>query len=327
MQARNSGIAPLVITVAVIALVVVAAVAGYVLLSKGPTNSSAVQTSSSSSSTVSTTISIGSTGSISTSQGTSTQSSSTISSTSTASSSLGSSTTSSTTASTIQTSSTTAITTSSASTCSTNTTSPFASPLTDFATLLGNFSQLSMTLGSSSGSGISHSESSYSVAYASTSGGLTTYKVEINASGALSQAWITSSGTVIAFSSGGGNETGAQASTALSSSAAPFLSLIVQGQLLDLYTSSPQVQPVNQTGVMLGPTSLYVTNFAARSLPALASTCTDAYTFTSFSLQAVAISGTDIILVTQENIQGTDVAGSVTTPVYAVLQINSLTQA
>jgi hypothetical protein len=316
----------------VIALVVVAAVAGYALLSKGPANSSSVQTTSSSSSspsstTVSTTISIGSSGT-STSQGTSTQSSSTVSSTSTTSSSLSSSTASSTTASTVQTSTpTTTITTSSSNTCSTNTTSPYATPLTDFATLLGNFSQLSMTLGSSTGSGVSHSESSYSVAYASTSGGLTTYKVEINNAGALSEAWITSSGTVTAFNSGGSNETGAQASSALSSSAAPFLSLIVQGQLLDLYTSSPRVQPVNQTGVMLGPTSLYVTNFAARSLPALASTCTDAYTFTSFSLQAVAISGTDIILVTQENIQGTDVAGSVTTPVYAVLQINSLTQA
>jgi hypothetical protein len=187
-----------------------------------------------------------------------------------------------------------------------------------------------MTLGSNTGSGISHSESSYSVAYVSTSGGLPTYKVEINdtVSGAssLTQAWITSSGTVIAFNSGGSNETGTQASLALASSAAPFLSLIVQGQLLDLYTSSPQVQPVNQTGVMLGPTSLYVTNFAARTLPAIASTCTDDYTFTGFSLQAVAISGTDIILVTQENIQGTDVSGSVTTPVYAVLQITSLTQ-
>ena len=169
------------------------------------------------------------------------------------------------------------------------------------------------------------------MAYVSHLDGQTTYKVEINdnVSGAssLSQAWMTSRGTVIAFNSGGSNETGAQAATSLSSSAAPFLSLIVQGQLLDLYTSSSQVQPVNQTGVMLGPTSLYVTNFAASTLPAVASTCTDAYTFTSFSLQAVAISGTDIILVTQENIQGTDVSGSVTTPVYAVLQITSLTQA
>jgi hypothetical protein len=169
------------------------------------------------------------------------------------------------------------------------------------------------------------------VAYASKSGGLTTYKVQINdnASGASSstQAWITSSGTVIAFDSGGSNVTGTQADSALSSSAAPFLSLIAQGQLLELYTSSPQVQPVNQTGVMLGPTPLYVTNFAASSLPVVISTCTDVFTFTGFSLQAVAISGTDIILVTQENIQGTDVSGSVTNPIYAVLQITSLTQA
>ena len=336
MQARRSGIAPVVITVTVIALVVVAAVAGYVLLAKGPTSSSSVSTSSSST-TVSAQTSVISS---STGAGTSIQSSSTTSVTGTASSSSTSSITSGTTASTGQTSSsstsltTTTTSSSSSNACATNTTTTTSSespPLTDFATLLGNFSQISLTLGSHAGAGISHSESSYSVAYASHLDGQTTYKVDIddNVSGAssLTQAWITSSGDVIAFNSGGGNETGTQASSALSSSAAPFLSLIVQGQLLNLYTSSPQVQPVNQTGVMLGPTSLYVTNFAATSLPAFASTCTDAYTFASFSLQAVAISGTDIILVTQENIQGTDVSGSVTTPVYAVLQITSLTQA
>jgi hypothetical protein len=201
----------------------------------------------------------------------------------------------------------------------------------DFATLLGNFSKVSITLATSAASQGSHAVSSYSVVYASLSGGLTTYKVGFNdtVSGAssLSQAWLTSAGSVIAVDSGGSNQTGAQAESAFSASAGPFLSLITEGRLLDLYTSSPQVRPVSQQPLMFGPTSLYVTNFAALSLPAAVSTCDAAYTFTTFSLQATPVYGTDLILVTQENIQGTVTSGSGTSPYYVVLQVLSVTEA
>ncbi len=50
----------------------------------------------------------------------------------------------------------------------------------DFATLLGNFSRLSVSLATSAASEASHPVSSYSVVYASTSGNLTTYNVEFN---------------------------------------------------------------------------------------------------------------------------------------------------
>lgn len=201
----------------------------------------------------------------------------------------------------------------------------------DFATLLGNFSGISMTLATNATSAASHSESSYSVIYASKSGNLTTYKVEINdtvaGTSSLSQAWITSAGTIIAVNSGGANETGAKAVSTLSSSAGPFLSLIMQGQLLGVYTSSPQVRPVNQTGVMFGPTLLYITNFAAMTLPAAAISCQGDYTLTTFSLQAAVVSGTGMILVTHEDIQGTEMSASGTSPVYVVLQILSITAA
>jgi hypothetical protein len=169
------------------------------------------------------------------------------------------------------------------------------------------------------------------VVYASKSGNLTTYKVEFNntvsGTSSVSLAWLTSAGTVIAFNAGGGNETGAQAGSAFASSAGPFLSLIAQGQLLDTYTTSPQVRPVSQQPLMFGPTSLYVTNFAAMSLPALASTCQADYSFTTFSLQATPVYGTNLILVTQENLQGTETSASGTSPYYVALQVLSVTEA
>ncbi len=188
-----------------------------------------------------------------------------------------------------------------------------------------------MTLTTSAASGSSHPESSYQVVYATKSGNLTTYKVEINettsGTSSLTQAWMTSAGTVIAVDSGGANETGAQADSALSSTAGPFLSLIIQGQLLEVYTSSSQVRPVNQTGVMLGPTLLYITNFAAVSFPAVATSCQADFTLTTFSLQATPVYGTDLILVTHEHIEGTETSASGTSPVYVLLQIISVTAA
>jgi hypothetical protein len=201
----------------------------------------------------------------------------------------------------------------------------------DFATLLGNFTRISVSLATSATSEASHPVSSYVVLYASHSGDLTTYKVQLNdtVSGTttISLAWITSAGTVVAVDSSGNNQTGAPAESAFSTDAGPFLSLINEGRLLDLYTSSPQVRPVSQQPLMFGQASLYVTNFAAISLPAAASTCDAAYSFTTFSLQATPVYGTDLILVTQENIQGTVTSGSGTSPYYVVLQVLSVTEA
>jgi hypothetical protein len=149
----------------------------------------------------------------------------------------------------------------------------------------------------------------------------------ISGASSLTQAWLTSAGTVIAVNSGGANETGAQADSTLSSSAGPFLSLIMQGQLLGVYTSSPQVRPVNQTGVMLGPTLLYITNFAATTFPAAASSCQADFTLTTFSLQATPVYATGLILVTHEHIEGTETTASGTSPVYILLQILSVTTA
>jgi hypothetical protein len=323
MRAAKRGIARVAIAVAVIVIVVVAGVAGYALLAQGPTASKSTSTSSAS------TTSAATSNSSSTGTNSITSSSAATSTTSTTTSSTVSSTTTSTTSttSTTQTSSSTT----SSNTCAANETSTEPPTIADFATLLGNFSRLSMTLATSAASGASHPESSYQVVYASRSGNLTTYKVEINdnASGtsSLTEAWITSAGTVIAVNSGGANETGAQADSALSSSAGPFLSLIMQGQLLGVYTSSPQVRPVNQTGVMLGPTLLYITNFAAMTFPAVATSCQAAFTLTTFSLQATPVYGTDLILVTHEHIEGTETSVSGTSPVYVLMQILSVTAA
>jgi len=194
---------------------------------------------------------------------------------------------------------------------------------------MGNYSQLSLSLSTSA---TSHTTSSYEVAYASKgSGDVATYKVQINNNGSgvgsLTEAWITSTGTVIAVNTGGSNETGSQATSTLTSSAGPFLTLILQGELLNVYTSAPQVGPANQTSATFGPTTLYVTNFASRTLPAVASSCQGDYTLTTFSLQASAVSGTDLILVTHEDVRGTDMSTSGTTPVYTQLQVLSITSA
>ncbi len=338
MRAGKRGIAPRVMAVAVLVIVIVGAVAGYVLLTQGQSPSSSGQTSS-----VSLTSSTTSNSSFSSSPATSfTTTSSTLVSSSSLSTSSSTSTTSTT--SSLSTSSSSSSTTKSSESTSENSTSTtsstscstYATPtepqmVADFATLLGNFSRLSVSLATSAASEASHPVSSYSVVYASTSGNLTTYNVEFNdtASGTttISLAWLTSAGTVVAVDSGGINQTGAQAVSAFSSNAGPFLSLITEGRLLDLYTSSPQVRPVSQQPLMLGPTSLYVTNFAAISLPASASTCDAAYSFTTFSLQATPVYGTDLILVTQENIQGSVTSGSASSAYYVALQVLSVTEA
>jgi hypothetical protein len=178
-------------------------------------------------------------------------------------------------------------------------------------------------------SSIVQTNSSYSVVYASAVGNLTTYKVQFrevtSISSSLSTAWIRSDGTVLAFDAGTGNETGPQATGALASSAEPFIALIVQGELLGLYTLSPQVQPANQTSVTFGSTQVYVTNFGTRALPATISTCEAEYTLTTFSLQAATVPGSNLILITSENIRGTSVSGSTTTQLFADLQLVSVT--
>ena len=182
-----------------------------------------------------------------------------------------------------------------------------------------------------SSSGIVQTNSSYTVLHASTAGDLTTYRVQIrevtSTSSSLSTAWIRSDGTVLAFDAGTGNETGSRATSDLASSAEPFIALIVQGELLDLYTLSPQVQPVNQTSITLGSTQVYVTNFGTRAMPVTISTCGAEYALTTFSLQAATVPGANLILITSENIRGTSVSGSTTTQLFADLRVVSVTPA
>ena len=93
------------------------------------------------------------------------------------------------------------------------------------------------------------------------------------------------------------------------------------------YTSSSSFHVVNQSSATFGPTTMDVTNYAARSLPATVSTCSGVVTLTDYAFQTGTMAGTSFPLVTSETFQGSVQSASATQSLDLELRLLSVAKA
>jgi hypothetical protein len=170
---------------------------------------------------------------------------------------------------------------------------------------------------------------SYNTVYTTTSGGVTTWKVNFTVISGnqtfSSLAWAKSDGTVIAVYSFGQNFTGAQAAGVLEGSVAIFGIELNFQNLLSEYTSPIHFHVINTTTVTLGPTTMQVTNYGANSLPLALTYCDTTTNITAFVMQVGTVPGTSTTLITVMHFAGTTKTdGGGTTTEDFVLKVVSL---
>ena len=163
--------------------------------------------------------------------------------------------------------------------------------------------------GTGSGSGFNFT-GSYQVVSAITSGGVTTYKVDINyvTNGNMTEsgtAWLQSNGNVIAVNAFGQNLTGSQGSSLLVAVMAPFLAEANFDNQAFLYMGS-YFHSAGTSSVTLGPTTMQVTNYAANNLPETYTECGYTGTLNTFTAQIGTVPGTSLTLVTLVSFSGTE---------------------
>ena len=162
--------------------------------------------------------------------------------------------------------------------------------------------------GTSSGSSYNFT-GSYQVVSAVSSGGVTTYKVDITYnSGTTTEtgtAWLQSNGNVIAVDAFGQNLTGSSAGSLLIAVMAPFLAESSFSNQAFLYQGS-FFHSTGTSSVTLGPTTMQVTNYAANSLPETYTECGYTGTLDAFTAQVGTVPGTNLTLVTFLYLSGTE---------------------
>ena len=182
---------------------------------------------------------------------------------------------------------------------------------------------------------------SYHVIYHPTAGS-TTYKVAIternNASSPTMSGtiWMKTDGTIIAVESGGQNLTGSQASQLESTLTFPIGFTAYRASiLLPLYQGSGAIHVINQSSIVVGGTTVAVTNYGANYLPFTAGVCTNGFTqfITSFVFQTGQVSGASFVITPFLSIMGTETlygnqgnSGS-TFNIHEYVQITSITKA
>jgi hypothetical protein len=120
---------------------------------------------------------------------------------------------------------------------------------------------------------------------------------------------MKSDGTVIAVESAGQNLTGSQASQLASTLTFPIAFTAYRASiLLPLYQASGAIHVVNQTNIVIGATTVAVTNYGANSLPFTAGVCSNGFTqsITKFVFQTGQVSGTSFIIVPFLSITGSE---------------------
>lgn len=151
-------------------------------------------------------------------------------------------------------------------------------------------------------------DSQYTVIYADTSAGVTTYKVYISfndgSSVANATAWVQSNGNVLALEIAGFNETGAVAGEALVSFMSAFTLESNYLGYVEVYTGS-SFHSTGTSTVTLGPTTMTVTNYQANSLPETYTECGYTGSLTDFAMSVGTVPGTSITLVTNLHVSGT----------------------
>jgi len=156
-------------------------------------------------------------------------------------------------------------------------------------------------------------DSSYRVLAATSSGGVTTYKVAVNSTVAgtplATTVWIKSDGTVIAVEEAGMNITGSTASSLFMGTLVAFTIEQASIAQISAYTGSHFKQSGTTTATF-GPTTMTVTNYEATSLPITYTYCGTTLSLSAFALQFGTVPGTNYTLVTQLTLKGTEQTSS-----------------
>ena len=153
--------------------------------------------------------------------------------------------------------------------------------------------------------------SSYQVVSSSTSGGVTTYEVNISfeygGSPFTSVAWVQSNGTVVAYDEFGLNTTGSEATSSFVSSMTPFIEdSSLSASAMALYPSSYFTASGSVYAQSFGSTgaSFFDQNYTASTLPENFSQCGYSGSLTAFSITIGKLQQTSFFLVMNEHIVG-----------------------
>ena len=218
-------------------------------------------------------------------------------------------TTTTTTTTAVQTTTTTLSTYSCSSTyTSTSTTTGAAQTVQSVLPFFQSLSGMQVQYNGTSNGSSYNVVSSYNVIYASTSGGVTTYKVFISfndgSSATNATAWVQSNGNVVALDFAGYNETGSMAGAALVGLMTPFTLEANYLGYIQVYTGT-FYHSAGTSSVTLGTTTMTVTNYQANSLPETFSECGYTGTLDQFAMSVGTDPGTSFTLVTYLHISGT----------------------
>jgi len=328
VQVRRAGIANAIAVAVIVIIVVAAGVAFYVTSSgsAGTTSSSSPTTAHSETTSLTPTTSSSATTTESTSER--------------ATSTPGvpaSSTASPTTSSTLSSSSFTTTSTSTQSTysypsCSnettyTSTTGSF-NGFFNFSSFFSTYSEMAVEFNGTYNGYSGQVTSDYQIVYASS----TTYKVSITQStegeSVAYNAWVLKDGTPLAVDFLGKNYTGSGASTYLIAAMAAYAIVAVFGapQYLGIFTSLGYIHSTGTSQLMIGPTPVLVTTYAANSYPLDINQCGLTTDFTAFSIQIGSVTGVTQPLLVGLNIVGTFGANGQTQSSDITLYVTSLTR-
>lgn len=192
--------------------------------------------------------------------------------------------------------------------------------------MFGNFSSMMVTdrEGNATSTGL------YSVLYSPMSGA-SVYKASVTVNNSVTtttgQVWVRPNGTVLAVYEDGQNSTGASAFSAASTLTFVFAFEAYRPHLLPLYLTSSSVYVLNQTSILIGGTTVDVTNYGASSYPITVTNCVFSLTFTNFFFQLGKVPGTTFQIATIVSTTGHETAPGGTYGFDETIRITSITKA
>jgi len=140
---------------------------------------------------------------------------------------------------------------------------------------------------------------------------------------------ILKNGTAAWVYYNGQNYTGMTAVLLYYTLMSPYLlgNIFGEAGILGQLSNSSMIQTSGTGIVMLGPTQVNVTDYAADYLPLSQTTCSESVYFTRFSLQIGSVAGESVQLLTGMEITGTVTSGGVTDSISFSFHTTSVTKA
>ncbi len=164
---------------------------------------------------------------------------------------------------------------------------------------------------------IATTSTGYKVNFTLTSGGTTIHYT----------AFALKNGTAAWVYYSGSNYTGIQAFSLYFGAAAYLFIEQTFGLASSEFTLPAYMHVVNMETIMIGPTSVSVTNYATNSVPLNITTCDGSSDFTKLSIQTGKVTGVNLSLLTYMAMTGSFSTGGSTENVNITLQVTSLTKA